>query len=109
MNCEDMFNKYGTDKDGNENITGKTAYWIFKAVRGLQIKFTMLKDSLRDATIMTGFSIDKMVSDFQGDQKNTEDVLKWMSAAIGLGEGLAGLAPGAVRPLNALPYKTNAK
>ncbi|KAG5654902.1 hypothetical protein KAF25_010947 [Fusarium avenaceum] len=95
MNCEDMCNKYGTDKDGNENITGKTAYWIFKAVRGLQVKFTMLQNKLRDATIMTGFSIDSMVSDFGGDQKGTEDVLKWMSAALGLGQTIAGLAPGA--------------
>ncbi|KAI6760278.1 hypothetical protein HG530_009138 [Fusarium avenaceum] len=95
MNCEDMYNKYGIDKDGNENITGKTAYWIFKAVRGLQVKFIMLQNKLRDATIMTGFSIDSMVSDFGGDQKGTEDVLKWMSAALGLGQTIAGLAPGA--------------
>lgn len=107
MNCEDMYNKYGTDKDGNENITGKTAYWIFKAVRGLQVKFTMLQDKLRDATIVTGFSIDSMVSDFGGDQKGTEDVLKWMSAALGLGQTIAGLAPGAVCILSA-PRKMNA-
>ncbi|KAF4437392.1 hypothetical protein F53441_13069 [Fusarium austroafricanum] len=94
MSCEDQFVKYGKDKDGNENVLGKTSYWIFKAVRGLQVKFRMLKTELTAQTMVTGFSIGSMVSDFQGNEDATADVIKWISAAIGLGETVAGLVPG---------------
>ncbi|KAF4953277.1 hypothetical protein FGADI_6143 [Fusarium gaditjirri] len=93
MNCEDQFNKYGTDKDGNENILGKSSYWIFQAVEGMQKKFRMLKDELTSQTIMTGFSIDAMVSDFQGNEDQTSDILKWLAAALGFGGTLGGNVP----------------
>ncbi|KAI1033485.1 hypothetical protein LB503_008468 [Fusarium chuoi] len=93
MNCEDQFNKYGTDKDGNEHILGKTSYWIFQAVEGMQAKFRMLKEKLTSETMVAGFSISTMVDDFQGKEDQTSDVLKWLAAAVGFGGTLGGNVP----------------
>ncbi|KLO81331.1 uncharacterized protein FFB20_13881 [Fusarium fujikuroi] len=93
MNCEDQFNKYGTDKDGNEHILGKTSYWIFQAVEGMQAKFRMLKEKLTSETMVAGFSIPTMVEEFQGNEDQTSDVLKWLAAAIGFGGTLGGNVP----------------
>jgi hypothetical protein len=96
MTCEDQFNKYGVDKDGNENILGKTSYWIFEAVQGMQAKLRMLKEKLTSETMVSGFLIPSMVEDFQGAEDQTSDVLKWLAAAVGFGGTLGGNVPVAV-------------
>lgn len=100
MNCEHQFNKYGTDKDGNEHILGKTSYWIFQAVEGMQANFRMLKEKLTSETMVAGFSISTIVDDFQGKEDQTSDVLKWLAAAVGFGGTLGGNVPVAVRRPN---------
>ncbi|KAH6954481.1 hypothetical protein DER45DRAFT_540613 [Fusarium avenaceum] len=93
IDCKEQFNKYGVDKDGNENIIGKTSYWIFLAVKGMQAKFRMLKDKLTSDTMVAGFLIPSMVKDFEGNEDQTSDIMKWLAAAIGFGGALGGNMP----------------
>jgi hypothetical protein len=102
INCKEQFNKYGIDKDGNENIIGKTSYWIFLAVKGMQAKFRMLKEKLTSDTMVAGFLIPSMVKDFEGNEDQTSDIMKWLAAAIGFGGALGGNMPVAVRCLSRL-------
>jgi hypothetical protein len=97
MTCEAQFNQYGTDKDGNEHIIGKTSYWIFQAVRGMQSKFKMLKEELTSQAMVAGFLIPSMVKDFEGNEDQTSDVMKWLAAAVGFAGILGGSTPVAVR------------
>ena len=94
--CEEQFDRYGTKADGSENPIGKVSYWIFQAVKGMQNKFTILRNKLVDETIVTNLLIGEMVEAFQGNEDQTEEVFKWLSAAIGLGSTVGGLIPGAV-------------
>jgi len=94
--CEEQFDRYGTKADGSENPIGKVSYWIFQAVKGMQNKFTILRNRLVDETIVTNLLIGEMVEAFQGNEEKTEEVFKWLSAAIGLGSTVGGLIPGAV-------------
>ncbi|RBR19539.1 uncharacterized protein FIESC28_05534 [Fusarium coffeatum] len=93
--CEEQFDKYGTKADGSENPIGKVSYWIFQAVKGMQNKFTILRNKLVEETIVTNLLIGEMVEAFQGNEEHTEEVFKWLSAAIGLGSTVGGLIPGA--------------
>ena len=94
--CEEQFDKYGTKADGSENPIGKVSYWIFQAVKGMQNKFTILRNKLVEETIVTNLLIGEMVEAFQGNEEHTEEVFKWLSAAIGLGSTVGGLIPRAV-------------
>ncbi|EXL54482.1 hypothetical protein FOCG_05349 [Fusarium oxysporum f. sp. radicis-lycopersici 26381] len=93
MNCEEQFNKYGTDKDGNEHILGKTSYWIFLAAKGMQTKFRMLKEKLTSDTMIAGFLIPSMVKDLEGKEDQKSDIMKWLAAAVGFGGSLGGNVP----------------
>ncbi|KAI5461951.1 hypothetical protein BGZ63DRAFT_355128 [Mariannaea sp. PMI_226] len=89
MSCEDQFDKYGT------TALGKNSYWIFQAVKGLHGKFNVLHTQLSDSTLIAGLNIGQMVSDFQGSEDNSGDVLSWLAAAAGMGGALGSLVPGA--------------
>lgn len=102
IDCKEQFNKYGVDKDGNENVIGKTSYRIFLAVKGMQAKFRMLKDKLTSDTMVAGFLIPSMVKDFEGNEDQTSDIMKWLAAAIGFGGALGGNMPVAVSRLSRL-------
>ncbi|SPJ76036.1 uncharacterized protein FTOL_05767 [Fusarium torulosum] len=93
IDCQGQFNQYGTDKDGNEHIIGKTSYWIFQAAKGMQSKFRMLKEKLTSDTMVAGFLIPSMVKDFEGNEDQTSDVMKWLAAAVGFGGILGGSTP----------------
>jgi hypothetical protein len=97
IDCKGQFNQFGTDKDGNEHIFGKTSYWIFQAAKGMQSKFRMLKEKLTSDTMVAGFLIPSMVKDFEGNEDQTSDVMKWLAAAVGFGGILGGSTPVAVR------------
>jgi hypothetical protein len=86
MNCEEQFNKYGTDKDGNEHILGKSSYWIFLAAKGMQAKFRMLKEKLTSDTMVAGFLIPSMVKDLEGKEDQKSDIMKWLAAQLVLAE-----------------------
>ncbi|KAF5260292.1 hypothetical protein NW765_010520 [Fusarium oxysporum] len=93
MNCEEQFNKYGTDKDGNEHILGKTSYWIFLAAKGMQAKFRMLKEKLTSDTMVAGFLIPSMVKDLEGKEDQKSDIMNWLAAAVGFCGSLGGNVP----------------
>ncbi|KAH7473771.1 hypothetical protein FOMA001_g12747 [Fusarium oxysporum f. sp. matthiolae] len=93
MNCEEQFNKYGTDKDGNEHILGKSSYWIFLAAKGMQAKFRMLKEKLTSDTMVAGFLIPSMVKDLEGKEDQKSDIMKWLAAAVGFCGSLGGNVP----------------
>ncbi|KAI5457658.1 hypothetical protein BGZ63DRAFT_457040 [Mariannaea sp. PMI_226] len=88
MTCEDQYDKYGT------NALGKDSYWIFQAVKGMHGKFNVLHSKLSDSALISGLNIGQMVSDFQGSEANTGDVLSWLSAASAMGGAFGGLALG---------------
>lgn len=92
--CEEHFDKYGTSGDPLKDPIGRTSYWIFQAIKGMHSKFQMLHSELVEQTIITNLQIGEMVADFQGAEDKTEDVLKWLSAAVGLGSTIGGLVPG---------------
>ncbi|CAG1977983.1 unnamed protein product [Fusarium graminearum] len=92
--CEEHFDKYGTSGDPLKDPIGRTSYWIFQAIKGMHSKFQMLHNELVEQTIITNLQIGEMVADFQGAEDKTEDVLKWLSAAVGLGSTIGGLVPG---------------
>ncbi|RGP61322.1 hypothetical protein FLONG3_10556 [Fusarium longipes] len=93
--CEEHFDLYGTNDDPLLDPIGRVSYWIFQAVMGMQKKFTMLKNALIDETIVANLLIGQMVEEFGGKEDQTGDVLKWLSAAMGLGSTIGGLVPGA--------------
>ncbi|KAF5658682.1 hypothetical protein FHETE_9747 [Fusarium heterosporum] len=92
--CEKHFDMYGTLPDGTPDSVGRTAYWIFQAVKGMNSKFQMIYNALVEQTLLSNLLIGQMVEDFKGNEDQTGDVLKWLSVAMGLGSTVAGIAPG---------------
>ncbi|KAM0229441.1 hypothetical protein ACHAPO_009985 [Fusarium lateritium] len=93
--CEEHFDKFGTSGDPLKDPIGRTSYWILQAIKGMHSKFQMLHGKLLEETLVTNLEIGQMVTDFHGNEDKTEDVLKWLSAAVGLGSTIGGLVPGA--------------
>lgn len=90
--CGDYFDK---EPDKYE---WKEAYWVFRAVKGVQKSMERMKRELGEATSINGLKVDQMIDDFQADKEKTvgataTQVLNWFSTAIisvGVVGGLIG-------------------
>lgn len=103
LSCEVHFERYGMTGDPLKDTIGRVSWWIFQGVRGMQSKFQMLHGELLEQTLITNLKIGEMITVFGPNEDETGDVMKWLSAAVGLGSTIGGLLPGAV---SAFSYST---
>ncbi|KAF4438715.1 hypothetical protein F53441_12731 [Fusarium austroafricanum] len=92
MKCDAQFDQLGGKLFSGTPILGKNSYWIFQAAKGAHSKFKAIKAKLIDTTLVSGLEIGQMATDFGGDESDTADIVKWLSAAASLGGALGGLA-----------------
>ncbi|KAF4337216.1 hypothetical protein FBEOM_8909 [Fusarium beomiforme] len=89
MECTKQYEEFGVEDD----ILSKNSYWIFQAAKGVHSKLNTLRELLSDETLISGLNIGMMVKDFGGNEDDTGDIVKWLSAAMAMGGALSGLVP----------------
>jgi hypothetical protein len=67
-----------------------------EAVVGMHQKFSSFMNEVLMDTVLNNLFIDEMVSDFDGSADDKSEVLKWLSAAVGMGSALGGAFPNMV-------------
>ena len=91
MSCDEFFDR---TMEIGWAFTG--AYWALEAVKKCHQKMQMVRDSILEETVLSGFKVADMVDDLEGKDKTDKDTLAILAGAFALVGGLGGAvaAPG---------------